>query len=107
MDVGHAAEVPDHVGAFDLPGVPDFVASDIKRTAVAGDEEAVDELLLRNGADGGFGIVRAEAGQHGAHGIEQFRLLVLGQLGAAEAGEVILAALDDFGGAFIARFAAD
>ncbi len=25
VDVGMAAEVPDEVGAFDLPGVPDFV----------------------------------------------------------------------------------
>ena len=29
VDVGLAAEVPDHVRAFDLPGVPHLVGTDV------------------------------------------------------------------------------
>ena len=53
VDVGVAAEVPDEVGAFDLPGVPDFVGGEVVFAAVAGDEEALDEVFVCDGFHGG------------------------------------------------------
>lgn len=107
VDVGEAAEVPDEVGAFDLPGVPDFVGGDVVFAAVAGDEEARYEVFVLDGLHGGGDVVGAEADEHAAHGFEELGLLVFGEIGAAEAGEVGLAFFDDFGGAFVAGFAAD
>ncbi len=107
VDVGVAAEVPDEVGAFDLPGVPDFVGGDVVFAAVAGDEEALDEVFFDDGFHGGGDVVGAEADEHAAHGFEELGLLVLAEIGTAEAGEVGLAFFDDFGGAFGTGFAAD
>ncbi len=53
VDVGEAAEVSDEVGAFDLPGVPDFVGGEVVFAAVAGVEEALDEVFVCDGFHGG------------------------------------------------------
>lgn len=107
MNMGLAAEVPDEVGAFDLPGVPDFVCADVVFVAVAGDEEAGEEVFVLNGFDRGGDVVGAEADEHAAHGFEELGLLVLAEIGGAEAREVGLAFFDDFGGVFGAGLAAD
>src|SRR5262245_36053557 len=41
--------------------------------------------------------------KHAAHGVEELGLLILAEVGAAEAGKIGLALFDDGGGVFFAR----
>src|SRR5579871_5420712 len=77
VDVRGAAEIPDHIRAFDLPDVPDFVVADVVDAAVAGDEQPFDDFFLFDGFHRRRDVVGPETGQHAAHGIEQPGLLVL------------------------------
>ncbi len=107
VDVRHPSEIPDQFRTLDLPGVPDFVVADVEGATVAGDEEALDHLCILNRLHGRGDVVRPEAREHAAHGVEQLGLLVLAEVRAAEAREVSLLFLDDAGGVLIARFHAD
>src|SRR5262245_57878351 len=107
VDVRHAAEIPDHFRALDLPDIPDPVVADVERAAVTRNEETLNEFLLLDGLHGRGDVAGAEAGQHAAHGVEELGLLILAEVGAAEAGQIGLAPFDDAGGAFVARLGAD
>jgi hypothetical protein len=98
VDVGEFAEVPDHLRPFDLPGVPD---------AVAGNEQAFDQLPVLDGLHRRRDIVRTEEGQQAAQGVAQLGLLVLTQIRAAETGQVRLPLFDDVCGTIGSGLAAD
>ena len=68
MDVGLTAKIPDHVGAFDLPGIPDLVGADIVLTCVPGNVEPIDNSLLLYGIEGCVDVVSAKHGHHLFHG---------------------------------------
>ena len=71
-----AAEVPYEVGAFDQPGVPDFVRAKVVFAAVAGDEEARDEVFVFDGFHGDGDVFGAKADEHAAHGYSGICLMV-------------------------------
>lgn len=82
--MGLTSEIPDHVWAFDLPGVPNFIGTHVIFAVVPRDMETFDDLFLFDRLDGGIDVIFAEHGHHVPHCLDEQFLLVGAQLGAIQ-----------------------
>src|SRR3954452_24972659 len=107
MHVRGAAEVPEHVGAFDLPYVPDAVAADVQALSVV---ERHVQVVEAAGLDQLHRLVRvrlAERGEQvGQHPADEVPLVVR-HLAEAQTGQTLLLAAqrDRLRGLLLARLA--